>query len=309
MRETMTRRGFLGAATGAVLGPWAAVAQSPAVLRKILRGDLEIIIVSDGALGLSLETIARDKNAAEVARVLEAAGLPKDRVIAPVNVTFVKRGAELIAIDCGAGPNFMETAGKLSDNIAAAGIDPKAVTKVVFTHGHPDHLWGAIDEFDNAPRFPNASYVMTAAELDLWLSPDAETKLPADRANFVLGARRNLKELKDKLSTVTPGQPVAPGLVALDTAGHTQGHIAIEIAGGPDPLIVIADALLHPVVSFEHPDWRPAADHEPERAVTMRQKLLDRLVIDRATIIGTHLTEPGLGRVEKAGAAYRFVAA
>ncbi len=271
------------------------------------RGDVEIIIVSDGALNLVPSALARDKDA-ELAGVLEKAGLPKDRVVAPVNVTFVKRGAELIAIDCGAGPNFMESAGKLADNLAAAGIDAKAVTRIVFTHGHPDHLWGVIDEFDNSPRFPNANYMMSAAEIDLWLSPDAETKVPADRANFVPGARRNLKDIKARLTAVTPGQEVAPGLTAIDTAGHTQGHISIAIAGAPEPLIVLGDALTHPVISFAYPDWRPAADHEPGRAVAMRQKLLDRLVADRATIIGTHLPGLGLGRVEKRGAAYGFVA-
>lgn len=277
------------------------------MVRRIARGEFEVIVVSDGALNLAPNALARDRDA-EVAATLEKAGMPKDRVIAPVNVTFVKRGAELIAIDCGAGPNFMEGAGKLADNLSAAGIEAKAVTKVVFTHGHPDHLWGVIDEFDNSPRFPNAQYVMSAAELDLWLSPDAETKVPSDRANFVPGARRNLKEIKDRLTTVTPGQEVAKGLVAIDTAGHTQGHISIEIAGGPEPLIVLADALTHPVISFAYPDWRPAADHEPDRAAALRKKLLDRLVADRATIIGTHLPGLGVGRVEKRGAAYGFVA-
>jgi glyoxylase-like metal-dependent hydrolase (beta-lactamase superfamily II) len=272
-----------------------------------MHGESEIIVVSDGVLNLAPSALARDRDA-EVSGVLEKAGLPNERVIAPVNVTFVRRGTELIAIDCGAGPNFMESAGKLAYNLSVAGIDAKAVTKVVFTHGHPDHLWGVIDEFDNSPRFPNASYVMSAVELDLWLSPDAETKVPADRANFVPGARRNLKAIKERLTTVAPGQEVAKGLVAIDTAGHTQGHISIEIAGGPEPLIVLADALTHPVISFAYPDWRPAADHEPDRAVAMRRKLLDRLVADRATVIGTHLTGLGVGRVEKRGAAFGFVA-
>ena len=75
------------------------------------------------------------------------------------------------------------------------------------------------------------------------------------------------------------------------------------------PLIVLADALTHPTISFAHPGWKPAADHhDPERAVVTRKTLLDRLATDRNRVIGYHLPFPGIGFVERMGTAYRFVA-
>ncbi|MEQ1649788.1 MAG: MBL fold metallo-hydrolase [Hyphomicrobiaceae bacterium] len=299
---------LLGGASLLAASVTPATAQTPTpAFHRTKHGAFEIISVFDGYMDVAAAGAAANKTDTEVDATLLAAGLPKSRILQPINVTFVRTTSDLIAIDVGAGPNFLDGLGKLGDSMSAAGLDPKAVTKVLFTHGHPDHLWGAIDEFDDSIRFPNAQYMMAAVELDLWLSPDAATKLPTDRANFVPGARRNLTALKDKLSTFKPGQDVAPGIRAIDTAGHTQGHTSFEIAG-PEPLVILGDALIHPVISFAHPDWRPAADHEPDRAATMRKALLDRLATDRARILGYHLIRPGLGRVERKDAGYRFIA-
>ena len=53
-------------------------------------------------------------------------------------------------------------------------------------------------------------------------------------------------------------------------------------------------------------DWRPATDQEPATAAATRKRLLDKLATDGNRIIGYHLPVPGLGRVERKGAAYAF---
>lgn len=234
------------------------------------------------------------------------AGQGGERANAPMNITLVRTTTDLILIDAGSGPHFMPSAGKLLENMEAAGIDPRSITQVVYTHGHPDHLWGTLDDFDEEPNFPNDSYVLSAAEWNLWMSGDVLTKIPGDRHNFAVGAARNLKRIKDKIRTVKPGENIATGLRAIDTAGHTQGDIAIEIVSGSEAILVIGDALAHPVIAFEHPDWRPAADHEPERAAATRKALLSRLASDKTHIVGYHLPFPGIGFVERSGTAYRF---
>jgi glyoxylase-like metal-dependent hydrolase (beta-lactamase superfamily II) len=69
------------------------------------------------------------------------------------------------------------------------------------------------------------------------------------------------------------------------------------------------DALTHPLISFQHPEWKPAADHVPDQAVATRRRLLERLATDRSKLIGFHLPYPGVGVVERKDGAYRFVAA
>ena len=310
--KPLTRRTILGAGFATMSGgsfniAQSVRAQSAATFHRFKWGTFEITIVTDGIMEIPTRSVTRDQQPGDVAATLIKAGLDGALIRQPTNITFVRSATELIAIDVGAGPNFMSTLGKLPENLAAAGIDPNAVTKVVFTHGHPDHLWGAVDEFDDSPRFSRASYVFSEQELDMWRSADAESKLPADRANFVPGARRNIKALGDKISTIKPGQDIITGLTAIETFGHSQGHIAIAIAGETEQLFVLGDALTHPIISFAHPDWQLAADHEPERAVVTRRKLLDRLASDRAMVVGFHLPFPGIGRVEKMSAGYRLV--
>ena len=103
------------------------------------------------------------------------------------------------------------------------------------------------------------------------------------------------------------GDDIVTGLRVIGTPGHTQGHVALELAGG-DGLIVGGDVLTHPLITFQHPEWRTAADHVPDQAVATRRALLDRLATDRAKLIGFHLPYPGVGMVERKDGAYRFVA-
>ena len=79
----------------------------------------------------------------------------------------------------GSGDRFMPTAGKLWDNLKTAGIDKGKITKVIFTHGHPDHLWGTVDELDELVM-PDATFFVAGAEWDFWHGDNATRGL-ADR--------------------------------------------------------------------------------------------------------------------------------
>jgi len=284
--------------------PLSARATAPTAFKQ---GAFEVVVVSDGHLVLPTNFLAPDAPPAERDLAVKAAGQSGEQYQSPTNVTLIRTPSDLILIDMGSGDRFMPTAGKLWDNLSAAGIDKGKITKVVFTHGHPDHLWGTLDELDDLV-LPDAAYYVAAAEWDFWAGDNATRGLPAERAGFVTGARRNYARLKDKVKMVAPGDDIVTGLRVLGTPGHTQGHVSLEVAGG-DGLIITGDALTHPVISFEYPAWRTAADHEPERAITTRRRLLDRLAADRSQIVGFHLPYPGLGRVERKDGVYRFVPA
>jgi glyoxylase-like metal-dependent hydrolase (beta-lactamase superfamily II) len=291
-----------GAAATLAFGLPNARAAVPAT--RLSAGEFELSVISDGHLLLPTEGLAPDAPPVERAAALAAAGQTGPRFQSPTNVTLIRAGTELILVDAGSGPHFMPTAGKLAENLAAADIAPESVTQVVFTHGHPDHLWGTIDDLDEF-TFPNASYVVAAPEWDFWTGENATRGLPADRLVFVQAARRNYQRIKDKVRMVKPGDDIVTGVHVVDTGGHTQGHVSLDVAGS---VLVTGDALTHPVISFAHPRWRMTADHEPERAVATRLTLLDRLAADRTRIIGFHLPYPGIGRVERKDGSYRFVA-
>ncbi|MBI3435016.1 MAG: MBL fold metallo-hydrolase [Proteobacteria bacterium] len=302
----LTRRHVLTglAAVAAAPGRAALAATSPHSFRH---GEFDVSVISDGHLVLPPTFVAPDAPAADRAAALATTDRSGDQVVSPTNCTLIRRASEAILIDAGSGAHFMPTAGKLAGNLEAAGIGRDKITTIVLTHGHPDHLWGVVDELDDI-AFPNAQYVVAAAEWDFWHGADAAQGLPPERAGFVTGARRSFQRIKERVRMVAPGQDITTGLRVLDTRGHTQGHVAIEVAGD-DGLLIVGDALTHKVISFAHPDWRPAADHDADQARTTRRRLLDRLATDRTRFIGYHMPYPGIGRAERHAGAYRFVPA
>lgn len=307
-RATFDRRTFLATAGAASLASVFSTPGHAATNYTFRYGAFEISVLSDGHLIVPARFLATTTDRKDLDAALAAAGQRSEWVPAPSNVTLVRTGSDVILIDTGAGPHFMPTAGRLLDNVETVGIERESITKVVYTHAHPDHIWGTLDDFDGEPNFPNASYVIAAAEWNFWMADDAASRLPEDRQNFAPGAKRNLSRIKNRVRTVQPGEDIVAGVRVLDTSGHTAGHIAIELVSQRQALLVVGDALTHPVISFEHPEWRPAADHhDADRAVATRKRLLDRLATDRTPIIGYHLPFPGIGRVERKGTAYAFV--
>jgi glyoxylase-like metal-dependent hydrolase (beta-lactamase superfamily II) len=305
MTHRFTRRDLvLSAAALAAVPGRTALAASP---HRLTVDSFELTIVSDGHLVLPTTFLAPDAPGAERAALLTESDETGATFNSPTNHTVIRAGSELILVDTGSGPHFMASAGKLADNLATAGIDRAAITMVVYTHGHPDHLWGVADDFEE-PVFPKARYVVAAAEWDFWHGANAASGLPPERAGFVTGARRSFAHIKDKVRMVKPGDDIVTGVRVLATPGHTQGHISLEVAGH-EGLVIGGDALTHALISFRHPEWRPQSDHVPDLAAATRMHLLDRLATDRMRLIGFHLPWPGVGYVERKDRAYRFVPA
>lgn len=298
------RRALLKAGLGAGLLaalPWPALA-----VGRFTLGEVELTTVSDGTLVLPMAFALPGLPEDERDALLAASGQATDALRPDCNVTFLKTGERLVAFDAGSGPNFMPTAGDLPGNLADAGIDPAAVTDVVFTHAHPDHIWGITDDFDDLV-FPNAAYHIGRVEWDFWSSPEAFAALPAERQSFVAGAQNRFAVLEDRIAFIEPGDEVVPGVEAFDTSGHTPGHLSYIVHGGKEQMVVGGDALTNVALSFARPDWPSGTDQDKDRAVATRLKFLDRLATDRARLIGYHLPHPGAGIVERDGDAYRFV--
>jgi len=259
----------LGAALAApLLRSGRAHAVIPGLRRSV--GTIDVTVVSDGALTVPLSFSLPEIPSAEAAAFLSAHGLPAAGGPIATNVSLVASGSELVLVDAGSGANFQPSAGKLAENLEAAGVEPDKITKVVFTHAHADHLWGAIDDFDDSERFPNASYVISAQEWDFWVDPGTPARVPDWLKGMALASARILKRLEGKLERRNAGEGVAAGLTFVDTAGHTPGHMSVMVESGGERLLIGADALSHPAASFARPDWRWGSDYDSDRAVATR---------------------------------------
>ncbi|MCB8823491.1 MBL fold metallo-hydrolase [Microvirga rosea] len=288
--------------------PLASAAWATTAAHTIRVGDIAVNVISDGHLEVPVAFQLPRTSGSEVDALFKASGIDAPRQLtSPTNVTLVRTQNELVLIDAGAGSTFQATAGRLADNLEAAGIDRGAITKVVFTHGHADHLWGVIDDFDETERFPNASYVISSTEWDFWTHPDALSRMPEVLHGMARGTQRILKRIESRIERRNSGDTIAPGLTYLGTEGHTPGHMSILIDSHNEHLLIGGDALTHSIVSFARPDWPWGSDLDQDVAAGTRRRLLDQLADSRLPLIGFHLPWPGKGYVERNGTAYRFV--
>lgn len=306
----LDRRRFLAGAgvlaAGAAMTPLLSAHPAFAMTERLF-GTGTLSVLSDGNLVLPIDFIAPDAPVAERSALLTQAGLDTARAEPPLNLTLYRDGDRTVLFDVGSGPGFMPSAGALPYALDAMNVDPSEVTHIVFTHAHPDHLWGLLDDFDDFV-FPQARYFMSAAEYEFWSRSAVVNEVPEEQQGMAAGAQRRLEALGDAIELFQPGQEVLPGILSHDTSGHTPGHCSFEIANGNDRVMVIGDALNHPVFAFQRPNWRIGADLDSDKGIATRLRFLDMLATDATPLIGYHLPYPGYGVAERDGEAYRFTA-
>ncbi|WP_376100836.1 MBL fold metallo-hydrolase (plasmid) [Roseomonas sp. CCTCC AB2023176] len=270
---------------------------------RLQHGEAEIVMLSDGFFPLPSGIVAPAALAAEWTDIETRLSGRGGEIHACVNVPVLRIGRELIVVDLGGGGTFAPTEGSFFARFLAEGLDPRAVTRVLLTHAHPDHLGGLLDG-EGRLRFPNGVYYLSGVEWAFW--SDTAGTMPTPLVPFALAARRNFAAMRDRVVHLTDGVELPGGLRALATPGHTPGHLSF-IVPGAKPLILAGDALTNEVVSVEHPAWHFGYDTNPNLAAATRAWLLDRLASDGGPACAVHFAYPGLGRVERRGEGFRFI--
>lgn len=148
-------------------------------ISRFTHGSYEVTVISDGHLTLPTSLIAPEVPPHERSAALEAAALGATSYEPAANIALIRSGSDLILFDTG-GAGFQPNVGRISDSLALADVDASDVTKVVFTHGHPDHIGGTLLS-DGSLRFPRAHYYAGASEWDFWNGDDVWSRLPREQ--------------------------------------------------------------------------------------------------------------------------------
>ena len=311
-----TRRELLKlmAAAPAFTMPMAARAQlgapsgdNPSFFRFSV-GDIRLTILSDGYFTVPTETLGVNADPATVQDFLTSHFLPAHQGYSHTNHLLIESGDATVLVDVGSGTRVFDTAGRLFESMDAAGVDPYDVTHVVITHAHPDHLWGIRDDFDE-PIIPDAEYIIGQTEYDYWMQDGLVNQVPESDQQFVVGAVNSLNA--DGLEWTMAGDDyeVTAGVRLVSTPGHTPGHMSVMIESEGKTLVALGDAMTHAYTNFAHPEWYIDRDQDGDLAVSTRRRLLDMAASDRIAILGYHFPFPGVGHVQRAGNAYRFIPA
>ncbi|CAG2084946.1 MBL fold metallo-hydrolase [Xanthomonas euroxanthea] len=274
-------------------------------------GTLRVTALFDGRVGLTRQQLS-NVDPAERDRLLARGYVPEDAkgLQTAVNAYLIQDGSHLSLVDTGTAQCLGPGLGQVLANLRAAGVDPAQVDDVLLTHAHPDHLCGLLDA-QGTPAFANATVWLSDADAAYWLDPASEAAAaPTLQFAFPL-ARAAVApyQAQGRLRRFQPGKTTLPaGITALDSQGHTPGHVSYRFDGGAgSTLLVWGDVLHYHAVQFAQPDASFEADSDRTKAIASRRRLLAQAADGRWWVAGAHLPFPGLGHVRREGAAFAWV--
>jgi glyoxylase-like metal-dependent hydrolase (beta-lactamase superfamily II) len=274
--------------------------QIPGVYHRKI-GDIVVTAISDGYLDGNLD-VMRNVDLEKAHQVLRDAFRPARRT--SVNAFLIQSKDRMAIVDTGSGNYLQPTAGFVQRNLAAAGIDPKAIDTVLLTHMHPDHSAGLTDMSNGQLLFPNAELVMHENEPAHWFDDGAMTKVDErSRKLYFLAGREQVAPYKNRTRLFRQGE-VFPGVTAVPSLGHTPGHTAYLIASGNDQLMIWGDTVHVPEVQTAFPEAGMAFDTDLAAAAASRKRMFDRVSADGVLIAGMHLHFPAFSRLARRGGAY-----
>jgi glyoxylase-like metal-dependent hydrolase (beta-lactamase superfamily II) len=302
---------FKWTAPARALGP-VAENQAASFYRYKL-GSMEITVLSDGVAKVPVnEAFIPNVKVDEVKAALAASFMDPNVFIGPYNPIVINTGSRMIVVDMGTGEaNFKATngvAGQLLTNMAAAGIDPKAIDTVLISHYHGDHINGLL-RADGSLTYPNAEVLVPAPEHKYWMDDGERSRAPTQRISEIFtNARRVISgEVLKRLRTYEWDKEVLPGITAVGTPGHTPGHTSHIVSSGSKTVYVQADVTHAPFLFARHPGWHAFYDHEPVLAEATRRKVYDMLAAEKMTVQGFHYPFPSVAHVEKTANGYQEI--
>ena len=204
-----------------------------------------------------------------------------------MNFFVLDTGASKVLIDAG------NTGANTRALLAQAGIVPEAVTDVLLTHMHRDHIGGLLDANGGAV-FPKATLHVAREEAAYWRGR-------AEAADRVLTAYANRLDLFEQNRQIGP-------VASIPAFGHTPGHTVFRVQSNGQRLLFWGD-ITHVRAQFADPGVYLSYDVDARAALATRRKLLAQLAESGEAVAGAHIPSPGIGRIakeDKAGEDYRF---
>lgn len=225
----------------------------------------------------------------------------------------IRKGDRLVVVDtCIGNEKNVSAFAMLADlkldflkSLEAAGIDRMAVTDVLCTHLHFDHVGWNTYQKDGAwhPTFPNAKYHFAREEYEFWLQHKDEY-IASDPNTLDAVQGFSFAESIDPVvaaglvNLIETDADLGDGFSVIPTPGHSPGHICLVIDAGDEKLMLAGDVMHHPC-QIAHPEWAAVSDYDTSASTQTRHKLFNELSGTDVLMAGTHFCAPSFGTVSK----------
>lgn len=266
-------------------------------VRVIQLGAATVTVISVGDIQANLAELLNKAEHVPPPGYAESFGQP---LRMPIQCILIQLPAICVLVDASvydispdspfAIPGYQPPPGLLT-RLAERGVKPEAITHVVITHSHFDHISGVTKKRDGhyEPCFPNARYYLGRPD---WENPDMQTALQHTHslANHTLGILHD----KGLLELVTGTYSLSSEVQIMAASGETAGHQIVRVCSEGQTLYCVGDLYHHPI-EIEHPEWmvhwaNAAANQSSRRTLT------GSTLVENALVVATHIST--IGRLE-----------
>jgi glyoxylase-like metal-dependent hydrolase (beta-lactamase superfamily II) len=252
-------------------------------------GDIELRLLGDGTFRLDGGAMF-----GVIPKPLWEKKMPADernRVQFAMNILLIRAAGKWILVETGAGDKWdvkrreiyaFESANRLPERLAAAGVAPEKIDIVLNTHLHFDHCgWNTrMQDGRVAPTFPNAEYIVQRGEFEHAQSPSER-----DRASYMPDNFLPMRESGQWRLLDGPGE-IVPGIEVFVVPGHNANMQCVKISGGGKTVFFLAD--LVPTAAHLGYPWIMGYDLYPLTTLENKKKWLPMAAREGWTVIFGH---------------------
>jgi glyoxylase-like metal-dependent hydrolase (beta-lactamase superfamily II) len=192
------------------------------------------------------------------------------------------------------------------ERLAAIGVRPEDVDYVMCTHMHGDHVGQNTRLVDGrwVPTFPKAKYLISRIEWAYWA--DAANRRLYNEDPFF---EDSIQPIVDAglVQLIDDGFAIDQGVTAVQSAGHTPGHLCVQVTHEGREVAMMSGDLMHNALQVSVPQLNSRFCVDAQGARATRAAFIERWQDNGTLVLPAHFPTPTAGHVLRVpGGGFRY---